>query len=164
MRVSALLTLAALPAAACLSMVPGGIVPKTRHTMRAAVKAGLFDGFFSDPGRQTACPPGYAKASHILLKGEDSVAAAEELKSRIESGEVAFEEAAKELSACPSKGKGGDLGVFSGLGKMAFLPYEGQKVEPFDALVFSPETTLDVLHVVETKFGAHVVKVTGRGR
>jgi len=130
----------------------------------AAPRLGLFDGFFADPGKQTSCPPGYVSASHILLKGEDCAAAAEELKWSIETGEISFEDAAKKMSSCPSRGKGGDLGVFSALGKLAFLPYEGQKVESFDELVFSPDTELDKLRVVETKFGAHIVKVTGRGQ
>jgi peptidyl-prolyl cis-trans isomerase C len=87
------------------------------------------------------------RASHILVKDR---AAAGDLLKRIKKG-ARFESLAREFSACPSKSSGGDLGWF-GPGKMA---------APFEAAVkrLSPGSVGDV---VQTQFGYHIIKCTGR--
>lgn len=87
------------------------------------------------------------RASHILVK--DRALAAELLK-RIKTGSQ-FESLAREYSTCPSKSSGGDLGWF-GPGKMA---------ASFESAVkrLSPGSVGDV---VQTQFGYHIIKCTGR--
>jgi peptidyl-prolyl cis-trans isomerase C len=87
------------------------------------------------------------RASHILVKNRGQ---AEDILRRIKQG-VSFESLARELSTCPSKSSGGDLGWF-GPGKM---------VAPFESAVkrLSPGSVGDV---VQTQFGYHVIKCTGR--
>ena len=89
-----------------------------------------------------------ASARHILV---DDEAFCKELKEKINSGEVTFEQAAKENSTCPSGSNGGDLGSFG----------EGQMVPEFDKVVFNDE--VGVVHgPVETQFGYHLLEVTER--
>jgi peptidyl-prolyl cis-trans isomerase C len=87
------------------------------------------------------------RASHILVKDR---AQAEDLLRRVKQGAL-FESLAREFSTCPSKSKGGDLGWF-GPGKMA---------APFESAVkrLSPGSVGDV---VQTQFGYHIIKCTGR--
>ena len=51
-------------------------------------------------------PPGFVDASHILLRDDDN-GEADALLARIQSGEMSFNDAAAEFSACPSRGKKG---------------------------------------------------------
>ncbi len=89
-----------------------------------------------------------ASARHILV---DDEAFCKELKEKINSGEITFEQAAKENSTCPSGASGGDLGRFG----------EGQMVPEFDKVVFNDE--VGVVHgPVETQFGYHLLEVTER--
>ena len=134
-----------------------------RPTRHAVVSLGLFDGFFSDPGKSTSVPAGFVKASHILLAGADAADLAEELRAKIQSGELSFADAAMQYSDCPSKGKGGELGIISSLSRISFLPYESKDVRAFDAVAFSATTPLNEIQVVETDFGTHLLKVDGRG-
>jgi peptidyl-prolyl cis-trans isomerase C len=87
------------------------------------------------------------RASHILVKDR---ALAEDLLRRVKQG-AQFESLAREHSTCPSKSKGGDLGWF-GPGMMA---------APFESAVkrLSPGSVGDV---VQTQFGYHIIKCTGR--
>jgi peptidyl-prolyl cis-trans isomerase C len=87
------------------------------------------------------------RASHILVKDR---ALAEDLLRRVKQG-APFESLARDFSTCPSKSKGGDLGWF-GPGKMA---------APFESAVkrLSPGSVGDV---VQTQFGYHIIKCTGR--
>jgi peptidyl-prolyl cis-trans isomerase C len=87
------------------------------------------------------------RASHILVKDRSL---AEDLLRRIKQG-TSLESLAREFSTCPSKSKGGDLGWF-GPGKM---------VAPFESAVkrLSPGSVGDV---VQTQFGYHIIKCTGR--
>jgi peptidyl-prolyl cis-trans isomerase C len=87
------------------------------------------------------------KASHILVKDR---AQAQELLKRIKQG-ADFASLARENSTCPSKSAGGDLGWF-GPGKM---------VAPFEAACKSLGVG-SVSDVVQTQFGYHLVKVTGK--
>ncbi|PTB83517.1 peptidylprolyl isomerase, partial [Sulfurovum lithotrophicum] len=67
-----------------------------------------------------------ASARHILVADE---AVCNELKEKINSGEMTFEQAAKENSTCPSGANGGALGTFG----------QGQMVPEFDKVVFNDE-------------------------
>jgi peptidyl-prolyl cis-trans isomerase C len=89
-----------------------------------------------------------ASARHILVDSEEKC---NELKEQINSGEITFEQAAKENSTCPSGANGGDLGTFS----------QGQMVPEFDKVVFNDE--VGVVHgPVKTQFGYHLLEVTSR--
>ncbi|CAA6814827.1 MAG: Peptidyl-prolyl cis-trans isomerase PpiC (EC [uncultured Sulfurovum sp.] len=89
-----------------------------------------------------------ASARHILVSDESVCNA---LKEKITSGEMTFEQAAKENSTCPSGAKGGELGSFG----------QGQMVPEFDKVVFNDE--VGVVHgPVQTQFGYHLLEVTER--
>ena len=83
-------------------------------------------------------------AKHILV---DSKEKAEEIKNKIDQG-LAFEEAAKEFSSCPSSAQGGDLGVFT----------RGKMVPEFENAAFALEIG-EISKPVETQFGYHIIKV-----
>jgi len=89
-----------------------------------------------------------ASARHILVNDE---AFCQELKAKIISNEITFEEAARDHSLCPSGIKGGELGSFS----------QGQMVPEFDKVVFNDE--VGVVHgPVKTQFGYHLLEITER--
>ncbi|MBF0530667.1 MAG: peptidylprolyl isomerase, partial [Deltaproteobacteria bacterium] len=103
--------------------------------------------------------PETVRVSHILIsagaqaKEEDKKEARkkiDDIKKRLDAGED-FAALAKELSQCPSKEKGGDLGFIS----------RGQTVKPFEEAAFklAPNQISDV---VETTFGYHVIKSVDR--
>ncbi len=87
-------------------------------------------------------------ASHILVSEE---AFATELLAKIQSGEISFEDAAKEHSTCPSGKEGGSLGDFG----------RGQMVPEFDAACFSMEVG-EVKGPVATQFGYHLIRLNGK--
>jgi len=87
------------------------------------------------------------RASHILVKDR---ALAESILKKLKQG-ANFNAMAKEFSTCPSKSKGGDLGWF-GPGKM---------VSAFEsACKRMGQGSLS--NVVQTQFGCHIIKLTGR--
>ena len=88
-------------------------------------------------------------ASHILVDSED---AANEIYAKISSGEMSFEDAAKEYSSCPSKANGGSLGDFT----------KGQMVPEFDSAVFAMEVGEITKTPVKTQFGYHLIKLNGK--
>lgn len=91
--------------------------------------------------------PMQINASHILVDSEED---AKKIKARIEEGE-SFEDLAKELSNCPSKEAGGNLGTFS----------PGQMVKEFDEVC--QEIEIGTLSdPVKTQFGYHIIKVNDR--
>ena len=49
------------------------------------------------------------RASHVLVKTEDE---AKKLREDINAGKISFEDAARQISLCPSGHEGGDLGFF----------------------------------------------------
>ncbi len=74
----------------------------------------------------------------------------DEIKKQLDGG-ADFAELAKENSDCPSGQKGGDLGEFT----------RGNMVKPFEDAAFSQEIG-KVGDIVETQFGYHLIKVTGK--
>ncbi|MBE6536697.1 MAG: hypothetical protein E7673_01965 [Ruminococcaceae bacterium] len=88
-------------------------------------------------------------ASHILVDSEEL---AIELYEKISSGELTFEDAAKENSSCPSKNNGGSLGDFT----------KGQMVPEFDEAVFSMEVGEITKTPVKTQFGYHLIKLNSK--
>ncbi len=85
------------------------------------------------------------QAKHILVDEEDKC---NEILELITKGEKSFEDAAKELSTCPSGQKGGDLGSFG----------RGQMVKEFEDAAFSAEIG-HIVGPVKTQFGYHLIKV-----
>lgn len=81
--------------------------------------------------------------AHILVKTETE---AKSILERLNKGEK-FANIAKEVSLCPSKKNGGDLGTF-GRGKM---------VKEFEAAAFALDKG-QTSGTVKTKFGYHIVK------
>ena len=92
---------------------------------------------------------GQAAAKHILFTAGDS-SRANYVKQQIENGDISFEAAAKEYSTCPSASKGGDLGAFK----------DGDMVGAFNDYCYDPDTKVNELGMVRTKFGIHIVKLT----
>ena len=87
------------------------------------------------------------RASHILVKTKEE---ADKLLEEIKNG-ADFGELAKEHSMCPSKRDGGDLGFFG----------RGMMVKPFEDATFELEVD-QVSEPVETQFGWHFIKLTGK--
>ena len=88
-------------------------------------------------------------ASHILVDSEDT---AREIYQKIASGEISFEDAAKEYSSCPSKENGGNLGEFG----------RGQMVPEFDKAVFEMAEGEITSEPVKTQFGYHLIKLISK--
>lgn len=84
-------------------------------------------------------------ASHILVETEEK---AKDILSKIESGEMTFEDAAKAFSTCPSSQRGGDLGEFG----------KGQMVPEFDKACFEMEVG-ELRGPVQTQFGFHLIRL-----
>ena len=87
--------------------------------------------------------PNKVHCAHILVKTQR---AANAVLERLKKGEK-FAEIAKEVSLCPSKKRGGDLGTF-GRGKM---------VKEFEKAAFALQKG-QLSPVTKTKFGYHIVK------
>ena len=85
------------------------------------------------------------QAKHILVEDEDKCT---DILNSIVSGEISFEEAAKQHSTCPSGQQGGDLGEFG----------HGQMVKEFDEAAFAAEPG-KVVGPVKTQFGYHLIRV-----
>lgn len=81
--------------------------------------------------------------AHILVKTEKE---ANQVLERLNKGE-SFAIIAKEVSICPSKKNGGDLGTF-GRGKM---------IKEFEVAAFNLQKG-QVSPVVKTQFGYHIIK------
>ncbi len=88
------------------------------------------------------------RASHILVKTEDE---AKKLREDINAGKISFEDAARQISLCPSGHEGGDLGFFK----------RGVMVKPFEDAAFAMKEVGEVSEPVETQFGWHLIQLTG---
>ncbi len=103
----------------------------------------------------------FVRASHILIRlGENATPAEREtataklrqIRDDVLASKISFADAAKAHSDCPSKEKGGDIGMF---------PYKFVVVEPFAKAAFALQVG-QMSDVVRTPFGVHLIKVTGR--
>jgi parvulin-like peptidyl-prolyl isomerase len=101
------------------------------------------------------------RASHVLLKVAPNASQNDrqlvynrilQIRQDIMSGKIKLEDAAKQVSECPSKENGGDIGLF---------PYKFVVSEPFAKAAFSMRIG-EVSEVVPTEFGYHIIKVTDR--
>ena len=88
-------------------------------------------------------------ASHILVSTEDE---ANDILSKINGGEMSFEDAARKYSSCPSKENGGGLGEFT----------RGQMVPEFDEAVFAMAEGEISKTPVKTQFGYHLIKLNAK--
>lgn len=103
--------------------------------------------------------PELVKASHILLRVEETDSESEKVTKRLRLEGILeearqggdFAELAEMYSEGPSAPKGGDLGFFK----------RGTMVKPFEEAAFALEIG-EVSGVVETSFGFHIIKVTDR--
>jgi len=87
------------------------------------------------------------KASHILVKSEKE---AKDLLAQIKGG-ANFEELAKKHSSDGAAAKGGDLGWFS----------KGSMIPEFEKVAFTMKEN-QISDIVRTKFGYHIIKLTGK--
>jgi peptidyl-prolyl cis-trans isomerase C len=81
--------------------------------------------------------------AHILVKTEKE---ANKILERLKKGDK-FSKIAKELSLCPSKKRGGDLGTFG----------RGQMVKEFEKAAFALQKG-QISPIVKTKFGYHIIR------
>lgn len=88
------------------------------------------------------------RASHVLVKTEDE---AKKLREDINAGKISFEDAARQISLCPSGHEAGDLGFFK----------RGVMVKPFEDAAFAMKEIGEVSEPVETQFGWHLIQLTG---
>ena len=81
--------------------------------------------------------------AHILVKTEKEV---NQVLERLKKGEK-FSAIAQDVSLCPSKKRGGDLGTFS----------RGQMVKEFETAAFALDKG-QISGIVKTQFGYHIIK------
>jgi parvulin-like peptidyl-prolyl isomerase len=81
--------------------------------------------------------------AHILVKTEKE---ANNILERLKKGEK-FSAIAKDVSICPSKKRGGDLGTFG----------RGQMVKEFETAAFALDKG-QISGIVKTQFGYHILK------
>jgi peptidyl-prolyl cis-trans isomerase C len=81
--------------------------------------------------------------AHILVKTEKEV---NDVLERLKKGEK-FSAIAKDVSLCPSKKRGGDLGTFG----------RGQMVKEFEKAAFALDKG-QISGIVKTQFGYHILK------
>ncbi|MHA1263716.1 MAG: peptidylprolyl isomerase [Candidatus Helarchaeota archaeon] len=91
-------------------------------------------------------PAGKVRASHILV---EKLSLAQEIREDLEAG-ADFRKLAAEYSTCPSKKRGGDLGVFG----------KGEMVPEFEKAVFKMQIG-EISEPIKTKFGYHIIRRTG---
>jgi len=99
--------------------------------------------FEANPERFATQPT--ANTSHILVGSEELC---HEIRAKIVSEEISFEDAAKENSTCPSKDNGGELGAYA----------KGQMVPEYDNVAFELPIG-EISQPVKTQFGFHLIRV-----
>lgn len=106
------------------------------------------ESYFNTPEQKTA--------SHILIKDPDhtpeKLAEIEDILAKAKAGED-FAELAKEYSEDTSAESGGDLGSFGEVNN--FVP-------EFSEAAWALQNVDDISDVVETEFGYHIIKLTGK--
>lgn len=114
------------------------------------------ESFYQQQKERFAAPEQVA-ARHILIKTDkgdsetviaEKKAKADTLRKQLVDG-ADFAKLARENSDCPSKERGGDLGLFG----------RGQMVKPFEEAAFGQATNA-IGPVVQTDFGYHIIQVT----
>lgn len=100
-----------------------------------------------DGNKEQFVSPPQVQASHILVDTEEK---ANEVIAKLNDG-AKFADMAMEYSSCPSKDRGGDLGLFG----------QGQMVPEFEAAAFGAELN-QISEPVQTQFGYHVITVTDK--
>ena len=100
--------------------------------------------FFDENREQFAAQP-VVSASHILVDSEEK---ANDILAQLNQGSIAFEDAARQHSSCPSAQQGGALGEFT----------RGQMVPEFDQAVFSMDVG-ELRGPVKTQFGYHIIRL-----
>ena len=81
--------------------------------------------------------------AHILVKTEKEV---NQVLERLKKGDK-FSTIAKDVSICPSKKRGGDLGTFG----------RGQMVKEFETAAFALDKG-QISGIVKTQFGYHIIR------
>jgi len=87
--------------------------------------------------------PDKVHCAHILVKTEQEV---KTILDRLNKGEK-FANIAQEVSLCPSKKRGGDLGTFT----------RGKMVKEFETAAFALQKG-QISGIVKTKFGFQIIK------
>ncbi len=142
------------------AQLKAGIVTVTRWNAWAASKLTepVLRQFYAD--NKDFFDKTTVRASHIVIRtspGDEVARRAAEgklsaLRAEIAAGKVAFAEAAKAHSQCPSAPKGGDLGYFA---------RKWMVEEPFAKAAFALKVG-ELSDVVVTDFGVHLIQVTDR--
>lgn len=95
------------------------------------------------------------EASHILFQVTESTpldalrSKAQDILQRVLEDPASFEQCARDFSNCPSGEMGGNLGQLN----------RGQTVPEFERTVFALAAGSIAPHLVETRFGLHIVRV-----
>lgn len=100
---------------------------------------------YFNQNRKKYSTPEKADTSHILV---DTKEECEEIQQKLKADEISFEDAAKNYSKCPSKSKGGNLGLFQ----------KGKMVPEYEAIAFDMDTE-EISEPVKTQFGYHLIKL-----
>lgn len=114
----------------------------------------ISDYYIENRGKFTKPETVHARHLLIAVAEHDSQDIKKEKRSKAEElrrqliGGADFATLAKNNSDCPSKEKGGDLGIFS----------RGQMVEAFEAAAFSQKKG-EIGPIVVTEFGFHIIQV-----
>ncbi|MCD4828924.1 MAG: peptidylprolyl isomerase [Candidatus Cloacimonetes bacterium] len=110
---------------------------------------------FYDDNQESFITPEMVKASHVLIKdpGDEQLRIMKEIMTDLTDPMKEFGEIAELLSDCPSYMQSGDLGWLS----------RGCMVPEIEEAVFSLEVG-QLSEPVQTKFGVHILLVTGKRR
>jgi parvulin-like peptidyl-prolyl isomerase len=87
--------------------------------------------------------PNKVHCAHILIRTEKE---ATRILERLKNGEK-FSNIAKNVSLCPSKKRGGDLGTFT----------RGKMVKEFEKAAFALQKG-QISPITKTKYGYHIIK------